>query len=69
MFQELLDNSVQMFVAVLAPHSPLAGAELERRCVGLVGAGEAIAGDLVRGRSGKAEAIDSFAVLVAGALR
>jgi AcrR family transcriptional regulator len=67
--QELLDNSVRMFVSVLSPHSALPPAELERRCVGLVGAGEALAARIVRGRCSEAEAIAAFAPLIEGGLR
>lgn len=68
-FQELLDNSVQMFVSVLKPHSTLPAAELERRCIGLVGAGEALSAALVRGNLGEAEAAGVFASLIKGGLR
>lgn len=68
-FQELLDNCVQMFVAVLEPHATLSAADLERRCTGLVGAGEALAGALVRGRHSADEATDAFASLIRGALK
>ncbi len=68
-FQELLDNSVQMFVSVLKPHSTLPPAELERRCIGLVGAGEALSTALVRGLFGEAEAAQNFASLIEGGLR
>ena len=65
-FQQLLDNSVQMFVSVLTPHCSLPPAELQRRCVGLVGAGEALSGVLVRGLCGKVEAAEAFASLING---
>ena len=68
-FQQLLDNSVQMFVSVLAPHCGLPPAELQRRCVGLVGAGEALSGALVRGLCSEVEAAEAFASLINGALR
>jgi AcrR family transcriptional regulator len=68
-FQELLDNSVQMFVSVLKPHSTLSPIRLERRCVGLVGAGEALSAALVRGRCSGAEAAEAFSSLIQGALR
>ncbi|WHS62530.1 TetR/AcrR family transcriptional regulator [Pseudomonas sp. G2-4] len=68
-FQELLDNCVQMFVAVLEPHAPGSASELERCCTGLVGAGEALAGALVRGRYGEDEVIEAFASLIRGALQ
>lgn len=65
-FQELLDNSVQMFASVLQPHSPLSPAELGRRCIGLVGAGEALSAALVRGHCSEAEAIEAFTSLIQG---
>lgn len=68
-FQELLDNCVQMFIAVLKPHAVLSAAELERLCTGLVGAGEALSGSLVRGRHGENEVIDAFASLIRGAFQ
>ena len=68
-FQELLENSVQMFVAVLTPHSALPPAELARRCVGLVGAGEALSAAMVRGDCSEAEAAEAFASLIQGGLR
>ncbi|MFC7557108.1 TetR/AcrR family transcriptional regulator [Pseudoroseomonas wenyumeiae] len=68
-FQELLENSVRMFVAVLEPHSSLGPAELKRRCVGFVGAGEALAAALVRGVCNEAETVATFASLLEGGLR
>jgi AcrR family transcriptional regulator len=68
-FQELLDNSVRMFVSVLRPHSTLPPAELERRCIGLVGAGEALSAALVRGTFSENDAADVFASLIEGGLR
>lgn len=68
-FQELLDNCVQMFVSVLTPHNTLPAAELERRCIGLVGAGEALSAALVRGNLSEAEAAQVFASLIEGGLR
>ncbi|WP_434557257.1 TetR/AcrR family transcriptional regulator [Pseudomonas sp. Z4-20] len=67
-FQELLDNCVQMFVSVLAPHATLPAVELERCCIGLVGAGEALSAALVRGRHGEDEVIEAFASLIRGVL-
>ncbi|WP_310650707.1 TetR/AcrR family transcriptional regulator [Pseudomonas sp. FW300-N2F2] len=63
-FQELLDNCVQMFMSVLEPHTMWSADELERCCIGLVGAGEALSGALVRGRHGEDEVIGTFASLI-----
>jgi AcrR family transcriptional regulator len=68
-FQELLDNSVQMFVSVLKSHTRLPPAELERRCIGLVGAGEALSAALVRGNFSEAEAAAVFTSLIKGGLQ
>ncbi|MCD2325375.1 TetR/AcrR family transcriptional regulator [Sphingomonas sp. IC-56] len=68
-FQELLDHSVSMFVAVLAPHSSLTTRELERRCVAFVGAGEALSAALIRGVCTQPEAVSTFAALLACGLQ
>ena len=68
-FQELLDNCVQMFIAVLKPHAAGSAAELERCCTGLVGAGEALSAATVRGRHSLEEAIDAFELLILRALK
>lgn len=67
-FEELLVNSVDMFVSVLKPHSTVARAELTRRCIGLVAAGEALAAARLRGRCNEKEAIRTFGILISGAL-
>jgi AcrR family transcriptional regulator len=67
-YQALLDNCVQMFVSVLGPYSTLSPAELEWRCVGLVGAGEALSAALVRGQCREADAARAFASVIHGAL-
>ncbi|RRV07556.1 TetR/AcrR family transcriptional regulator [Pseudomonas sp. v388] len=67
-FQELLENCVQMFVAVLKPHSRLPAEQLQRCCVGLVAAGEALAAAVVRGSVDEPQACEAFASLIGGAL-
>lgn len=67
--RECLDHCVEMFVAVLAPHSPASESELTRRCVGLVGAGEALAASLVQGDDDQAEVVAAFGALIRGSLR
>lgn len=67
--QELLDHCVQMFVDVLKPHSPILLDELQRRCVGLVGAGEAFAAALVREQCSETDAVAAFVALIHGALQ
>lgn len=67
-FQELLDHCVAMFVSVLKPHAGLQEDELERRCIGLVGAGEALSAALVRKKRVEKDVIAAFAALIEGAL-
>ena len=68
-FQQLLDNSVQMFLSVLTPHCRTPHADLQRRCVGLVGAGEALSGAVVRSQCSEIEAAEALVSLIKGALR
>lgn len=65
-FQELLDNCVAMFVAVLTPHVNMSPPSLQRCCIGLVGAGEALSVALTRGRLKPTEAVAAFASLIRG---
>ncbi len=67
--RELLDGYVRLFASVLQPHGALSPVELERRCVGLVGAGEALSAAMVRGDCSEAEAAEAFASLIQGGLR
>lgn len=68
-FQELLDNCVRMFIAVLEPHAALSVAEMERVCTGLVGAGEALSSATVRGRHTVDEAITTLSSLILAAFQ
>ena len=68
-FQELLDNCVEMFVSVLTPHVDITPKRLKRLCEGLVGAGEALSVAISRGRMQHAEAVEAFATLIKGVLR
>ncbi|MCS4505998.1 TetR/AcrR family transcriptional regulator [Arhodomonas aquaeolei] len=65
-YQELLDNYVQLFAAALKPYCELTDAELERRCIALIGAGDAISAAMVRGNCSEAEAAATFASLIRG---
>lgn len=67
-YQELLDGYVQLFASALKPHSTLSSAELERCCIGLVGAGEALSAAMVRGSCSEADAGKTFASLILGGL-
>ncbi len=66
--QELIDGYVRLFASVLEPHSTLPPAELQRRCVGLVGAGEALSVTMVRGDCSEAEAAEALSSLIKGGL-
>lgn len=67
-FKELLENCVQMFVTVLKPHSQLSVDDLSRCCVGLVGAGQALAGILRSKECSEAEAIATFSSIIRATL-
>lgn len=64
-FEELLANSVLMFATVLAPVSALSGEDLRRLCIGLVGAGEALAAARLREECNEREAVETFRILIA----
>lgn len=63
-YQELLDNYVTLFATALKPHAALRATEMKRRCIGLVGAGEALTAAMVRGDCSEAEAAKAFARLI-----
>lgn len=66
--QEILDGYVQLFASTLAPYCDLAPAGLERRCVGLIGAAEALSVAMLRGRCSEADAAAELADLILGAV-
>nr|WP_281506105.1 TetR/AcrR family transcriptional regulator [Chromohalobacter nigrandesensis] len=68
-YQELLDGYVQLFAAAMRPYCALEDTELERRCVGLIGAGDALSAAMVRGHCSEADASQAFAVLIRGGLQ
>jgi len=68
-YQELLDGYVQLFATLLKPHSTLPASVLEQRCIGLIGAGEALSAAMVRGNCSEAEATQTFIALIQGGLR
>lgn len=68
-YQELLDGYVQLFASVLKPHSALPLDTLKQRCIGLIGAGEALSSAMVRGNCSEAEAAQTFAALIQGGLQ
>lgn len=68
-YQELQDNVVDMFEAVLRPITPLSDPELTRVCVGLVGAGDALSNAVARGKSSIEDATSTLAKLLSTTLQ
>jgi AcrR family transcriptional regulator len=66
--QTLIDSYVRLFRDALAPHAAPVP-DLEARCVGLVGAAEAISHDMLKGRIAEADAAATLAALIKAALR
>jgi AcrR family transcriptional regulator len=64
--RELIDSYVALYRDAFAPYSKLPEDELRLRCVGIIGAGDAIARDMVRGRVDEAAAAASLASLIVG---
>lgn len=64
--QEIVSGYVQLFMRALQPHSGLPSAELERRCVGIIGAAEAISVMMLRGGCTEAQATSSLRALISG---
>ena len=67
--QEIIDGYVQIWASALEPHSALPHDELHRRCVGLVGAGEAISIGMIGGSCSEKQAAHTFSALIQGGLR
>ncbi|HWJ73820.1 MAG TPA: TetR/AcrR family transcriptional regulator [Kaistia sp.] len=63
-YQELVDNVVEMFVDVLRPYSRLPAQQLTLASVGLVAAGDALAGAVTRGACSPSEAAAVFAAII-----
>jgi AcrR family transcriptional regulator len=63
---ELLDRYTAVMVAALAPHSRLRPEALQLRCIGILGAAEAIAGELNLQRATATEAVDALTDLIVG---
>jgi AcrR family transcriptional regulator len=67
-YDELLDQSVAMFVSVLRPFNELSEDAATRLCIGLVGAGEGLSAAIVRGTLAEADAISAFTDIIRGSL-
>jgi AcrR family transcriptional regulator len=66
--QRLLDRYVAFYQEALAPYSSLSPDALHLRCIGLIGAAEAISRDMLRGRVDAARATETLAALIVGGL-
>jgi AcrR family transcriptional regulator len=67
--QEMIDGYVEIYCRALAPFSALSPNDLRPRCIGIVGAGEAISRAMIRGRTSEAKAIDTLATMIMRVIR
>jgi AcrR family transcriptional regulator len=65
--QALIDGYVDLAREALSPFAA-AAADFETRCVGLIGAAEAISHDMLKGRISEADAAATLAALIKGGL-
>jgi hypothetical protein len=65
---EMLDSYTDLMAAALLPHSGLTPEALRLRCVGALGAAEAIAAELNRGRATVADAVTALTDLIVGSI-
>ncbi|MEV0246639.1 TetR/AcrR family transcriptional regulator [Nocardia sp. NPDC050712] len=66
--RDLLDEYTELMAAALSPHSALDLDALRLRCVGVLGAADAIAAELNSGRITESAAVAALADLIAGGL-
>ncbi|MEU0932451.1 TetR/AcrR family transcriptional regulator [Embleya sp. NPDC005971] len=66
--QEMLDGYTSVMAAALAPYSDLDAEALRLHCLGLLGAAEAIAAELNRGRTTADAAVATLACLITAAV-
>ncbi|WP_159849802.1 TetR/AcrR family transcriptional regulator [Nocardia sp. CY41] len=66
--REMYDSYTDLMAAALQPHSPLPPESLRLRCVGILGAAEAIATELNHGRTTTADAITALTDMILGSL-
>ncbi|MFJ1799193.1 TetR/AcrR family transcriptional regulator [Streptomyces sp. NPDC088180] len=66
--RELLDRYTDLVAAALLEHSELPPATLRLRCVGVLGAAEAMAAELNRGRASAEDAVATLTDLIVGSL-
>jgi AcrR family transcriptional regulator len=65
---DMLDGYTEVMAAAMAPHSTLPADALRLRCIGVLGAAEAIAVELNRGRTTAPDAVTALADLIVGSL-
>lgn len=65
---ELIDSYTDLMAAALLPHSRLTPAALRLRCVGMLGAAEAIAAELNRERATADDSVTALSDLIVGSL-
>ncbi|WP_067462681.1 TetR/AcrR family transcriptional regulator [Nocardia amamiensis] len=65
---EMLDSYTELMAAALLPHSGLTAEALRLRCVGVLGAAEAIAAELNLGRATTTDAITALTDLIVGSI-
>jgi hypothetical protein len=66
--RELLDGFTDLMATALRPYSGLTQEALRLRCVGALGAAEAIAAELNRGRAVVADAVAALTDLILGGI-
>ncbi|MFI7452047.1 TetR/AcrR family transcriptional regulator [Nonomuraea sp. NPDC049714] len=66
--REMFDGYTALMAAALQPHSGLMPDRLQLRCIGVLGAAEAIAAELNRGRTTAAEAVTALTDLIVGSI-
>lgn len=66
--RELLDRYTDLIAAALLEHSELPPAALRLRCVGVLGAAEAMAAELNQGRASAEDAVATLTDLIVGSL-
>ena len=64
----MLDSYTEVMATALAPHSDLPIDALRLRCIGVLGAAEAIAAELNHERTSTADAVTALADLIVGSL-
>ncbi|MGK4003521.1 TetR/AcrR family transcriptional regulator [Sorangium sp. So ce1036] len=62
--QRVLDEYAAIYRDTFAAYAKLPGRELHLRCVGIIGAAEAIASEMLRGRTSEAAAAETLASLI-----